>query len=770
MTEQTFAKIIANELAVQPNQVAAAMALFAEGATVPFIARYRKEATAGLEDHQLRDIEARLAYLTSLEERKQTILSSIAAQQKLTPELEADILACASKTLLEDLYRPFKPVRNSKATKAKEAGLEPLALALLADPNLNPEQQAQAFINPEKGIDSTATALSGAQDILVEHFAQAAGLVAQLRERLWREGVVVSTQIKDAVDEGEKFKDYYAYQEAISKVPSHRALALFRGEAAAILRLKLELPDQQDYAVHPYVEQMRAFYQLRITNTPCESLLMQALQQAWRLKLAKSLETELFSRLREQAEQTAIEVFAHNLKDLLLAAPAGAKVTLALDPGYRTGVKLAVVDQTGKFLHQEVIYPHVPQQQWQQSKAILAKLIKQYQVELVSIGNGTASRETDLLVGETLKEFGLTSTQKAMVSEAGASVYSASSLAQQEFPDLDVTIRGAVSIARRLQDPLAELVKIDPKAIGVGQYQHDVNQIALAQALQATVEDCVNSVGVDLNTASSALLSYVSGLSSTQANNIVAWRDANGRFSQRKQLRLVPRLGPKAFEQAAGFLRIRDGDDPLDQSAVHPESYSIVTKMAARLGVKVADLIGQPTLIKQLKLNEFVTDTIGLPTLMDIVAELEKPGRDPRPSFVTARFDESITELKDLAPGLVLEGVVTNVTHFGAFVDVGVHQDGLVHISHLADQFVSDPHQVVKAGQVVKVTVLDVEVARKRISLSMKSNPSLSSAGLAASATQNTADRKTVGQKPAKTAANNNGFGTLADKFAALKR
>ena len=770
MTEQTFAKIIANELAVQPNQVAAAMALFAEGATVPFIARYRKEVTAGLEDHQLRDIETRLAYLTSLEERKQTILSSIAAQQKLTPELEADILACASKTLLEDLYRPFKPVRNSKATKAKEAGLEPLALALLADPNLNPEQQAQAFINPEKGIDSAATALSGAQDILVEHFAQAAGLVAQLRERLWREGVVMSTQIKDAVDEGEKFKDYYAYQEAISKIPSHRALALFRGEAAAILRLKLELPDQQDYAVHPYVEQMRAFYQLRITNTPCESLLMQALQQAWRLKLAKSLETELFSRLREQAEQTAIEVFAHNLKDLLLAAPAGAKVTLALDPGYRTGVKLAVVDQTGKFLHQEVIYPHVPQQQWQQSKAILAKLIKQYQVELVSIGNGTASRETDQLVAETLQEFGLTSTQKAMVSEAGASVYSASSLAQQEFPDLDVTIRGAVSIARRLQDPLAELVKIDPKAIGVGQYQHDVNQIALAQALQATVEDCVNSVGVDLNTASSALLSYVSGLSSTQANNIVAWRDANGRFSQRKQLRLVPRLGPKAFEQAAGFLRIRDGDDPLDQSAVHPESYSIVTKMAARLGVKVVDLIGQPTLIKQLKLNEFVTDTIGLPTLMDIVAELEKPGRDPRPSFVTARFDESITELKDLAPGLVLEGVVTNVTHFGAFVDVGVHQDGLVHISHLADQFVSDPHQLVKAGQVVKVTVLEVEVARKRISLSMKSNPSLSSAGLAASATQNKVERKTADQKTAKPTPNNNGFGTLADKFAALKR
>ncbi|AHF01203.1 transcription accessory protein [Thiomicrospira aerophila AL3] len=770
MTEQTFAKIIANELAVQPNQVAAAMALFAEGATVPFIARYRKEVTAGLEDHQLRDIETRLAYLTSLEERKQTILSSIAAQQKLTPELEADILACASKTLLEDLYRPFKPVRNSKATKAKEAGLEPLALALLADPNLNPEEQAQAFVNSEKDIDSTATALSGAQDILVEHFAQAAGLVAQLRERLWREGVVMSTQIKDAVDEGEKFKDYYAYQEAISKIPSHRALALFRGEAAAILRLKLELPDQQDYAVHPYVEQMRAFYQLRITNTPCESLLMQALQQAWRLKLAKSLETELFSRLREQAEQTAIEVFAHNLKDLLLAAPAGAKVTLALDPGYRTGVKLAVVDQTGKFLHQEVIYPHVPQQQWQQSKAILAKLIKQYQVELVSIGNGTASRETDQLVAETLKEFGLTSTQKAMVSEAGASVYSASSLAQQEFPNLDVTIRGAVSIARRLQDPLAELVKIDPKAIGVGQYQHDVNQIALAQALQATVEDCVNSVGVDLNTASSALLGYVSGLSPTLANNIVAWRDANGRFNQRKQLRLVPRLGPKAFEQAAGFLRIRDGEDPLDQSAVHPESYSIVTKMAARLGVKVADLIGQPTLIKQLKLNEFVADTIGMPTLMDIVAELEKPGRDPRPSFVTARFDESITELKDLAPGLVLEGVVTNVTHFGAFVDVGVHQDGLVHISHLADQFVSDPHQVIKAGQVVKVTVLDVEVARKRISLSMKSNPTLSSAGLAASATQNKVERKTADQKTAKPTPNNNGFGTLADKFAALKR
>ncbi|AEG31598.1 Tex family protein [Thiomicrospira cyclica] len=772
MDHLNFAQIIAEELKVKPNQVAAAIALLSEGATVPFIARYRKEVTQGLDDNQLRQLEIRLGYLTSLHERKQTILKSLAAQQKLTPELQSAVENTFSKTELEDIYRPYKLTRNSKALKAKEAGLDPLAQALLANPQLDPLNEAQAYINPEKGIETAEAALSGAQDILTEQLSQAPGLVAELRETLWREGVVTSQLVSGAVDEGEKFKDYYDYLEPVHKIPSHRALALFRGEQAGVLRLKLDLPDVESSASHPFLARIQQFHQLQFERLPSQIFFSQIIHQAWRLKLAKSLENELFSRLRDQAEQVAIEVFAQNLKDLLLAAPAGAKVTLALDPGYRTGVKLALVDQTGKFLHQAVIYPHAPQNQWDQSKQQLAKLIKDYGVELVSIGNGTASRETEQLVSETLKDFKLSQTQKVVVSEAGASVYSASEIAQQEFPELDVTIRGAISIGRRLQDPLAELVKIDPKAIGVGQYQHDVNQAALAQSLQTTVEDCVNSVGVDLNTASSALLSYVSGLSSTLAKNIVAWRDHNGSFRNRKQLKTVPRLGPKAFEQCAGFLRIRQGEHPLDQSAVHPESYAIVEQMAQRLGVKVGDLIGQSALIKQIKIQDFVTDNIGLPTLRDILVELEKPGRDPRPTFQTAQFNDAITEINDLTPGLVLEGVVTNVTHFGAFVDVGVHQDGLVHISHLSNTFVSDPREVVKAGQIVKVTVLEVDAARKRISLSMKTSPvvnqTASSPGLVAQA----ASAKKTYQQHAKSPATtpNNSFGTLADKFAQLKR
>jgi uncharacterized protein len=774
MDNLNFAQIIADELQVKANQVAAAIALLNEGATVPFIARYRKEVTQGLEDNQLRQLEIRLAYLTSLQARKQTILKSLEAQQKLTPELQAAVEATFSKTELEDIYRPYKLTRNSKALKAKEAGLDPLAQALLANPKLDPLVEAQAYINVEKGIETAEAALSGAQDILVEQLSQAPGLVAELRETLWKQGVVTSQLVSGAVDEGEKFKDYYEYVEPIHKIPSHRALALFRGEQAGVLRLKLDLPDVDSSASHPFLVRIQAFHQLQFERLPSQTFFSQIIHQAWRLKLAKSLETELFSRLRESAEQVAIDVFAHNLKDLLLAAPAGAKVTLALDPGYRTGVKLAVVDHTGKFLNQGVIYPHAPQNQWEQSKQALAKLIQHYAVELVSIGNGTASRETEQLVAETLKDFKLGNTQKVMVSEAGASVYSASDIAQQEFPQLDVTIRGAISIARRLQDPLAELVKIDPKAIGVGQYQHDVNQTALAQSLQTTVEDCVNSVGVDLNTASSALLSYVSGLSPVLAKNIVNWRDQNGVFKSRKQLKDVPRLGPKAFEQCAGFLRIRHGEHPLDQSAVHPESYAIVEQMAQRLGVKVGDLIGQTELIKQIKIQDFVTDSIGLPTLRDILAELEKPGRDPRPTFQTAQFNDAITEISDLSAGLVLEGVVTNVTHFGAFVDVGVHQDGLVHISHLSNTFVSDPHTVVKAGQIVKVTVLEVDAARKRISLSMKTNTAVNQTvnapGLVAqNATVKKADKS---QQTAKHSASipNNSFGTLADKFAALKK
>ncbi|UQB43195.1 RNA-binding transcriptional accessory protein [Thiomicrospira microaerophila] len=762
-----FSGMIANELGVNPSQVAAAIKLLAEGATVPFIARYRKEVTQGLDDIQLRQLEIRLAYLTSLQDRKQTILASIASQQKLTPELEDQIATCQSKTELEDLYRPFKPVRNSKATKAREAGLEPLAMALLSNPALNPEHEAKAYLNLDKGIETLEQAISGAQDILVEHLSQEPGLVAQLRETLWKQGELTSLKLKEVQDEGEKFKDYYDYAELISKIPSHRALALFRGEQTGVLRLKLDIPNAEP-GRHPFLETIRRYHKLDFTNQPTELFFTSIINQAWRLKLAKSLENELFSRLREQAEQGAIDVFAQNLKDLLLAAPAGAKVTLALDPGYRTGVKLAVVDTTGKLLATDTVYPHQPQNQWQATKQKLAKLIAHYQVELVSIGNGTASRETEQLVAETLKDFQLTNTQKVVVSEAGASVYSASELAQKEFPDLDVSIRGAVSIGRRLQDPLAELVKIDPKAIGVGQYQHDVNQTALAQSLQATVEDCVNSVGVDLNTASVALLSYVSGLSGRLAQAIVDWRDENGSFTNRKQLKQVPRLGPKAFEQSAGFLRIRNGDHPLDQSAVHPESYAIVEHMAKDLKLELNKLVGAPDQIQKIPLKDYVNELVGLPTLRDILSELEKPGRDPRPSIKTARFSETITEIKDLAPGLLLEGVVTNVTHFGAFVDIGVHQDGLVHISHLADKFVSDPRDVVKAGQIVQVTVLEVDAPRKRISLSMKSDAMVS--GVAAA---QQADRKTINAARSssnQSAKTSTSLGTLADKFAALKR
>lgn len=764
MNSLNFAQIIADELKVKSNQVEAAIALLSEGATVPFISRYRKEATQGLDDMQLRQLETRLGYLTSLQERKQTILKSLEAQQKLTPELQSAVENTFSKTELEDIYRPYKLTRNSKALKAKEAGLDPLAQALLANPKLDPLAEAQAYINAEKGIDTAEAALSGAQDILTEQLSQPPGLVAELRETLWREGVVTSRLVKGQVDEGEKFKDYYEYDEPIRKIPSHRALALFRGEQAGILKLKLELPQVESSASHPFLARIQQFHQLQFERLPSQTFFSQVIHQVWRLKLAKSLETELFGRLREMAEQGAIDVFAHNLKDLLLAAPAGAKVTLALDPGFRTGVKLAIVDQTGKFLHHAVIYPHAPQSQWDQSKQTLAKLIKDYNVELVSIGNGTASRETEQLVNEVLTQNKLSNTQKVVVSEAGASVYSASEMAQQEFPELDVTVRGAISIGRRLQDPLAELVKIDPKAIGVGQYQHDVNQTALAQSLQNTVEDCVNSVGVDLNTASSALLSYVSGLSSRLAQEIVNWRDENGSFRNRQQLKKVPRLGPKAFEQCAGFLRIREGEHPLDQSAVHPESYEIVEKMAKKLDVDLAHLIGQSEQVKRINATEFVNENIGLMTLRDILSELEKPGRDPRPSFEVVKFDDAITEIKDLSPGLVLEGVVTNVTHFGAFVDVGVHQDGLVHISHLSNGFVSDPHTIVKAGQIVKVTVLEVDEARKRISLSMKTSPNLSEKGTAGA--QGSAKPKPAATKQAPS---NNSMGTLADKFAALK-
>lgn len=753
---EAFAALIAQDLQVKPVQVTAAIHLLNQGATVPFIARYRKEATLGLDDKQLRDLELKLAYLVTLGARKVTVLESLQTQNALTAGLQAQIELCQSKTELEDLYRPFKPVRNSKASQAKAAGLEPLAQAILANPKLNPSQLAKAYIFPNQGVANATEALEGAQAILMEHFSQSPGLVSVLRERLWREGVLSSqlikpkadkakltatpSAIKSAVksaskpslgsspksavaDEMSKFKDYFAYSEAVRTIPSHRALALFRGEQVGVLKLKLALA-QEATGAHPFIERMMRFYNLNLKGLAAELFLTQAIEQAWRTKLAKMLQTELLTRLRHNAEQVAIEVFAQNLKALLLAAPAGAKVTLALDPGFRSGVKLAIVDATGKFLQHDVIYPHAPQNQSAQALSVLKRLVEQFNVPLISIGNGTASRETEQLVDELLAQLivdkSLNIPQKVVVSEAGASVYSASEIAQKEFPQLDVTIRGAVSIARRLQDPLAELVKIDPKAIGVGQYQHDVDQNALAQALHKTVEDCVNVVGVDLNSASSALLAYVSGLSPRLADEIVYYRDQHGAFTNRQQLKKVPRLGPKAFEQCAGFLRIRGGDNPLDASAVHPESYCVVESMAKQIQLPINALIGQQSVIQRLNVADFVSETIGLMSLNDLLVELEKPGRDPRPDFKVVSFASHITKISDLTAGLELEGVVTNVTHFGAFVDVGVHQDGLVHISQLANQYVSDPHTLVKVGQIVTVRVVEVDAARKRISLTMK--------------------------------------------------
>jgi uncharacterized protein len=753
-----FAELIAQALQVKSAQVTAAINLLNQGATVPFIARYRKEATQGLDDKQLRDLELKLAYLMTLGARKLTVLESLHAQNALTTALQTQIEACQTKTELEDLYRPFKPVRNSKASQAKAAGLEPLAQAILTNPKLNPSQLAHAYLKPALGITQVAEALDGAQAILIEQFSQSPGLVSVLRERLWREGVLSSQLVKvkstlkvpahaattddERNNEHNKFKDYFAYSETIRTIPSHRALALFRGEQTGVLKLKLTLGDVRDSTqalTHPFIERMLRFYNLNLKGVAAESFLTHAIDQAWRTKLSKMLQTELLTRLRHNAETVAIEVFAQNLKALLLAAPAGAKITLALDPGFRSGVKLAIVDATGKFLQQDVIYPHAPQNQWTQALASLKNWVTKYKVQLISIGNGTASRETEQLVEALLTELKESNTltthpleshkmleipQKVVVSEAGASVYSASEIAQKEFPQLDVTIRGAVSIARRLQDPLAELVKIDPKAIGVGQYQHDVDQSALAQSLYKTVEDCVNLVGVDLNIASSALLAYVSGLSPRLADEIVQYRDQNGAFANRQQLKKVPRLGPTAFEQCAGFLRIRGGNNPLDASAVHPESYAVVEAIAKKTNLPLNGLIGQKSVIEGLNAAGLSADfdhvTMGLMSVKDLLVELEKPGRDPRPDFKVVSFAQNITKIGDLSLGLELEGVITNVTHFGAFVDVGVHQDGLVHISQLANQYVSDPHTIVKVGQIVTVRVVEVDVARKRIALTMR--------------------------------------------------
>ncbi|ABA50135.1 transcription accessory protein, TEX [Burkholderia pseudomallei 354e] len=725
MTETVALKIvqrIADELSVQPRQVAAAVQLLDEGSTVPFIARYRKEVTGNLDDTQLRQLEERLLYLRELEERRATIIASIDEQGKLTDELRAAIDAADSKQTLEDLYLPYKPKRRTRAQIAREAGLEPLAQALLANPLLDPQAEAAAYVNTDRGVADVKAALDGARDILSEQFGETAELLGKLRDYLFERGVVSSAVVDGKQgEEGEKFRDYYDYSETIKTVPSHRALALFRGRNAGVLTVKLGLGEELDAQVpHPGEAMIVRHFGIANQNRPADKWLSDVCRWCWRVKVQPHIETELLTQLRETAEHEAIRVFARNLKDLLLAAPAGPKAVIGLDPGLRTGVKVAVVDRTGKLLATDTIYPHEPRRDWDGSLAKLARLAAQTQAELVSIGNGTASRETDKLASELIAKHPELKLQKIVVSEAGASVYSASELAAKEFPELDVSLRGAVSIARRLQDPLAELVKIEPKAIGVGQYQHDVNQRELARSLDAVVEDCVNAVGVDANTASAALLARVSGLNSTLARNIVDYRDANGPFPSREHLRRVPRLGDKTFEQAAGFLRINGGENPLDRSSVHPEAYPVVERMLAKISKRIDDVLGNRDALAGLSPAEFVDERFGLPTVRDILSELEKPGRDPRPEFKTATFREGVEKVSDLAPGMVLEGVVTNVAAFGAFVDIGVHQDGLVHVSAMSTKFIKDPHEIVKAGQVVKVKVLDVDVKRQRISLTMR--------------------------------------------------
>ncbi|MDG2915545.1 Tex family protein [Bisgaard Taxon 10/6] len=720
MLNQQISQIIAAELQVRPQQILAAMQLLDDGNTIPFIARYRKEATGGLDDSQLRHFETRLLYLRELEERRQTILKSIGDQGKLTDELRDKILLTQSKTELEDLYLPYKPKRRTKGQIAVEAGLEPLADLLWTEPNRDPETTAQQFVDANKGVADSKAALDGARYILMERFAEDAELLAKVRQYLTQSAVIISKVFEGKEAEGAKFQDYFDHQEPFNKVPSHRALAMFRGRNEGILQLSLNAdPDAEEGSRSSYCEEIiRRHLDVRFSGQPADKWREQVIAWTWKIKVALHLETELMGVLREKAEDEAIDVFARNLTALLMAAPAGAKNTMGLDPGLRTGVKVAVVDNRGKLLETATIYPHTGRM----DEAMVAayKLIKKHNVELIAIGNGTASRETERFAKEVIKEMKDHKPQTVVVSEAGASVYSASELAAAEFPELDVSLRGAVSIARRLQDPLAELVKIDPKAIGVGQYQHDVNQIQLARKLDAVVEDCVNAVGVDLNMASVPLLARVAGMSKTLAQNIVAYRDENGRFNSRAELKKVPRLGPKAFEQCAGFMRIINGKNPLDASGVHPESYSVVEKILQATTQSVQDLMGNSAAIRQLDAKQFTDEQFGLPTVMDIFKELEKPGRDPRGEFKTAAFMDGVEEIADLKPGMILEGTVTNVTNFGAFVDIGVHQDGLVHISGLSDKFVENPHQVVKTGDVVKVKVLDVDVARKRISLTMR--------------------------------------------------
>ena len=723
--KQRITARLAEELSVRPEQVAATVELLDGGATVPFIARYRKEVTGALDDTQLRQLDERLRYLRELEERREAVLAAIDEQGKLDPALKATIQAADTKQRLEDLYLPFKKKRRTKAQIAREAGLEPLADALLANPTLDPESEAAQYLREAEGdipaIEDAKAALDGAKQILMERFAEDPELIGQLRERLWQEGELSARVLDGKQQEGAKFSDYFEHDEKLAKVPSHRALAMFRGRNEGILSLAIRLPGEDDAPIHPAQVAIAKHVGISDEGRAADKWLSEVVRWTWRVKLYTALETELLGRLREHAEQTAIDVFAANLKDLLLAAPAGQKVTLALDPGLRTGCKVAVIDATGQFIDQATIYPHAPQNRWDESLNVLAKLVKQHGVELIAVGNGTASRETDKLAGELVKALAPAHRlSKVMVSEAGASVYSASEYAARELPDLDVTIRGAVSIARRLQDPLAELVKIEPKSIGVGQYQHDVSQVQLSRSLEAVIEDCVNAVGVDLNTASSALLSRVAGLSAAIAENIVAQRNLQGAFKSRKELLEVSRLGPKTFEQCAGFLRISNAENPLDASAVHPEAYTLVERIAKQNSRDVKGLIGDSATLKALKPADFADERFGVPTVSDILKELDKPGRDPRPEFKAAEFREGVETLNDLKLGMVLEGTVTNVTHFGAFVDIGVHQDGLVHISALSDRFIDDPRSVVKAGDIVTVKVMSVDIPRKRVGLSMR--------------------------------------------------
>jgi len=721
---------LAAELQVKEHQVSAAVALLDEGSSVPFISRYRKEATEGLDDTQLRTLDERLRYLRELEERRQAILNSIDEQGKLSPELKRDINAAETKTLLEDLYLPYRKKRRTKAQIAREAGLEPLALQLLEQPELDPQQVAEVFVNPDQGVTDVKAALEGAKHILMERFSEDATLLGNLRHFLKTHGYIHAKVIEGKETEGAKFRDYFDHNEALKKVPSHRALAIFRARKEGFVAVAITLDSEFDaknsdsakpaFQSHPCEAMVAEHWHIRNEGRAADAWLQEVVRWTWRIKLLTHLELDLLNELREGAEKEAIDVFGGNLKDLLLAAPAGPKVTIGLDPGLRTGVKVAVVDATGKVLDHDTIYPTPPQKRVREAAAVLLKLCQQYNVSLIAIGNGTGSRETDSFVGDVFKANPTLNIQKVIVSEAGASIYSASEFAAKEFPDLDVTIRGAISIARRLQDPLAELVKIEPKSIGVGQYQHDVSQLQLARSLDGVVEDCVNGVGVDLNTASSPLLAKVSGLNQSLANNIVSFREQNGAFSDRATLLKVSRFGEKSFEQCAGFLRVNGGCNRLDASGVHPESYKVVEDIAAKNGRDVSALIGDATFLRKLNAQDYCNETVGLPTVTDIISELEKPGRDPRPEFKMARLQEGVETLKDLQPDMVLEGTITNVTNFGAFVDIGVHQDGLVHISALSNQFVKDPRSIVKAGDIVKVKVMEVDSERKRISLTMR--------------------------------------------------